>query len=278
MGSECHSFVSWLWWTARGLLGDGGDVERRGILRAVAGRAATWLVVPGMLVTLLAVAGPAGAVGPGRDTDLVLDFDTLPSPTDPVDGVVATGDGLRLVPGVAGRGRAVQFPGADRPPAAVVVAGDAVPWPGRAPFTLAADVRLDAVADEDGDNVVQRGLWGDGAQLKLQVDYGRPSCVVRGRSGQVVVRIARDLVPGVWYGLQCHREADLVALVVRRADTGETWRAVGTGEIGAVVGPPDVPMSVGGKVGRSGALVEGPDPLAGAVDAVALRVERAPGR
>lgn len=180
------------------------------------------------------------------------------------------GVAVRAVPGPGGAGSALQLAPRGQAPTVLVVRGGGTVG-GRGPLTLVADVRRDPGPDEDGDNVAQRGLWESGGQVKLQLDGGVPSCVVAGSDGRVVAADDAPVVPGVWYRLICSRVDGVVTLVVHRLDTGERTTARAVGDLGAVVLPAAVPLSVGGKVNPGGRLVTGPDPFAGAVAGVELR-------
>lgn len=191
--------------------------------------------------------------------------------------VVSDGGQPRLVPGADGAGSALRLPAAGQPAAAVVVtaAGGAdVLSPGVRGFVVAADFRRDAGADTDGDNVVQRGLWVDPGQYKLQVDKGRASCVVAGTSGRVIAEVDEPVVTGVWYRLVCRRDGDVVRATLTRLDVGAQWQAVAEGPIGAVrAATPDSPLSIGAKVAPGGTLTETPDQFNGTIDNVVVQVD-----
>ncbi len=81
--------------------------------------------------------------------------------------------------------------------------------PGVSDFAFGVDLRLDAhsngTAIDNGDNVMQRGLYADAAQYKIQVDKHHASCVIRGADGAVVVKSKALLNPSKWYRLTCRR-------------------------------------------------------------------------
>ena len=95
-------------------------------------------------------------------------------------------------------------PGGDRAVVAVVNKGkkDGLE-PLWHPFTLGVDARLGAANDgssaDNGNNVVQRGRYGDRVQYKLQIDEGRFSCQSEGRRGTRLVWSSLTLSPGDWY-------------------------------------------------------------------------------
>lgn len=135
--------------------------------------------------------------------------------------------------------------------------------PGAADFAYGADLRLDQVSegrDEDnGDNVVQRGLATDAAMFKLEVDERRPGCTVKGADGALSV-FHPDLVePGRWYRVRCQRASEGITIHVAElplrgetSDPGRTKRGP-TGEV--TMSEAGVPLSVGGKVASDGTVV-----------------------
>lgn len=191
--------------------------------------------------------------------------------------VVPDGGGVRQVDGAPGEGSAAAFPAQGQPAAVVVVrnagATDRLA-PGDGAFAFGADIRAVDEPDTDGDNIVQRGLWEDAGQYKLQLDYGTLSCTVAGTAGRVLVEVAEAIEPSVWYRVACERDGDVLHLTVERPDTGELWEATGTGPIGAVsMATATSPLSIGGKVGADGQVVAQPDQFTGAVDNVFVRVD-----
>jgi hypothetical protein len=81
--------------------------------------------------------------------------------------------------------------------------------PGSASFVFGADIKLDERSDgtaiDDGDNLLQRGLIDDDAQYKLEIDFGRPACSIRGSSGQVMVVSPSTLPRDTWHRVRCWR-------------------------------------------------------------------------
>lgn len=172
--------------------------------------------------------------------------------------------------GAAGSGRALRFPDFDpstKGPRAVVravPAGTTDPLnPGIRQFTIGADVNLDdaptaqAGTSDAGDNVIQRGLFGDVTQYKIEADSGRVVCRMKGRSGVVSAKITPPRIDrGKWYRLACTRDGNLVTLSVTPW-TGSAWGAPqvvhssgNTGDMTPVVA--STPLAVGGKLGASG--------------------------
>lgn len=148
--------------------------------------------------------------------------------------------------------------------AAVTIRPQATDWlsPGAADFGFGADITLDAdssgTAVDNGDNVLQRGLFGDPAQYKLQVDKRRPSCVVRGTEGTVEAKSRVALEVGVWYRLGCRRAGTAVHLTVQRlspaAEPAPAVETTAEGPTGDVTMDLATPLSIGAKVSATGQL------------------------
>jgi hypothetical protein len=180
-------------------------------------------------------------------------------------------------------GFAIRFPQFTREPqpgAAVlkVVASEAGTFdPGKRAFRFGADFVLDAESGgteiDDGDNLIQRGLFGDAAQFKIQVDRRVPSCRIQGSAGEVFVKAEREVEPEAWHRVVCERRDDVVHLTVGRFDddgrlTKRRWTS--RGKIGTIdLGAEDSYLSVGGKLGTTGTVVQSStDQFNGVVDEV----------
>lgn len=258
------------------------------------------LVVSGLSVALLAsTPAPASAV---TMQTTVLDFDGYSAAAgrttsgasvriahqgpDAVTAATRTASGGTVASVADGQGgRAVRLPAfgsAARGVVGVTAApprGTAHPLdPGTDDFRFGARFALDARSSggpqDNGDNLVQRGLWGDPGQYKIQVDRKRLSCRVAGTRGEVFVVSPATIEPGRWYTARCVRHADTVTLSVASsgATTVETTR---TGRIGAVSSPATTPLAVGGKMTRAGKAVLGDsDQLNGMIDDVVVSIAR----
>ncbi|MGI8523654.1 MAG: hypothetical protein ACR2K3_10160 [Nocardioides sp.] len=165
--------------------------------------------------------------------------------------------------------RVLAFPAheaSERSPVAIIAVMSREPdWlqPRGDRLIFGADLSLDAVSDgtaqDNGDNVLQRGLFGAPAQFKLQVDHRRPSCLVRGDAGAVLVKSSVTLEPRSWYRITCRRTGDEVEVVVSHLDHGdpaENSVDEDRDEIGSLVFPSETPLSIGGKLGPDGGPVQ----------------------
>lgn len=184
------------------------------------------------------------------------------------------------------RGYAVRFPAAStssQPPRAVLRVsndGDSDQLsPHAAGFTIGADVKLRAVSDgnatDNGDNVVQRGLYDDAAQYKLQLDGRTPACRVKGDAGELFVQSPVRVNATDWYRITCTRESTSLTLRViwfRDGREPATTTTTGTGLTGQVQMARTVPLAVGGKLDAAGHLVSSTDQFNGVIDRVFLNV------
>jgi hypothetical protein len=146
-------------------------------------------------------------------------------------------------------------------------------------FEFGADFRLDATSTgstvDNGDNLIQRGLFRDRGQYKLEVDAGKLACRVKGATGQVTVRSPVSISRGAWYRAFCRRAGTQVVLKVARIISGGLGTFTSTtanGGTGDVDMGGSVPLSAGGKLSADGLLVlAATDQFNGIVDRVFYR-------
>ena len=119
--------------------------------------------------------------------------------------------------------------------------------PGDQPFRWSVELRLSPAQTSDGQNLLQKVLWGDtGGQWKLEVDgaEARPSCVVSGyRDGtyrRVFVRSSVGVATGLWTRVTCRRTETGVAISVNGVRTG--WAPMEPVRLDS-----DAPVTVGAK-------------------------------
>ena len=138
--------------------------------------------------------------------------------TGAVSMVVRTAGGgeVKVIGGRAG-GRAARFPGypgSSQGRAAILVTtpgSRASVSPGRRAFTFGGSFRIDSVSSgsgrDNGDNLIQRGNYGNRGQYKIQIDDHVPSCRVKGDAGTRFVQARRRVAPDRWYSVTCRRTA-----------------------------------------------------------------------
>ncbi len=260
-----------------------------------------------MLTGLVGVAAPAVADAPrvddlaatpdALDRDLYLPFDGLTAEglplleafgsSDVVASVSSAGGQVTAGPDRFADGHSLRFEPFRRKepaaPAVVVVrpvdgAVDSTD-PGARPFSFGAEFALDEVTGrsgtDNGDNLVQRGLFGPDSQYKIQLDNGRPSCRIKGSEGAVDVKASEAVQPEHWYRVRCRRVGDQVTLRVVTSVDGvkqlSEYHAEGsTGSVS--FSSDDPPFSIGGKVDELGnVLAKDSDQFNGLVDDVFFR-------
>jgi hypothetical protein len=246
-----------------------------------------------LTMSVPASGSPASTRTAGSPYDLYLDFngvqsgrpDISSSGSAPVSTSIASSGGGTVFATSRGSGQAARMepfdPGTPAELAVVVArpegTGDPLA-PRSGDFAFGAYFNLDARSEgssvDNGNNLVQRGLYRDDAQYKLQVDAGRVSCRVSGAAGALEVRASTAVKTGVWYSVRCVRNSSVVQLVlVELADSGsvrQSWSRSGpTGDLRFSARPP---LSAGGKVSSRGAVVkESADQFNGRVDNVFFR-------
>lgn len=202
--------------------------------------------------------------------------------TQPVLSEVSTRAGGRITltgGAVSGHGaRLPAFHGPSSSAGAVVVvrtANAVDPFdPGSRDFRFGADVSLDSVSsddgEDDGDNVVQRGHFSDESQYKLQLDHGIPSCRLSGTEGSAQAAAPSSVIRDRWYRIACERVGDQLALTVEDLQSDnpiETVQVVA--QVGEVNPSPGCPLTVGGKASSDGTIpAMRPDQLNASIDNV----------
>jgi hypothetical protein len=148
-------------------------------------------------------------------------------------------------------------------------------------FSFGADLRLNEVSsgkgDDNGDNVLQRGLFSDTSQYKLQVDKHVPSCTVRSGSAELFVKFDKGLDEG-WFRVRCAYEAGSLTLSVSKILTDRV-EEIGSKTESRSIGPigfgARTPATIGGKLGSNGELVlNQSDQFNGELDNVFVDVPR----
>lgn len=202
-----------------------------------------------------------------------------------VSVVTANGGALQTVHGhLSPQDEAVRFPAFDPSSAGARAiirvanpAGTDVLDPGKGRLEFGADIMVDqlseaegAASTDNGNNVMQRGLYGNSSQFKLQVDGPRATCLVKGRAGSVVVKSTTQVQPDRWYRLQCVRDGEDVTLTVTTwqsdgsAVVTRTTRTGPTGDMSP--GSSTIPLSVGGKLNKIGRINDEADQFNGLIE------------
>lgn len=221
---------------------------------------------------------------PGAAGAPALDFAAYRTSAIAVDTLRFGATPLTYVADATG-GHAVLFPGRvaigkDRVVLRALTLTDPDPLsPGRADFAFGADVRLDDPGGaDDGGSGMDRGVFSDTSQYKIQLDAHRPSCRIAGNEGEVTVKGTDVIEVGSWYRLRCQREGSTVVLTVAKLDASGnplpaiTWSDFRpTGSV--AVQRTSTPLSIGGKIATDGGVVEdNTDQFNGAIDNIVFEV------
>lgn len=263
-----------------------------------------WLGLGASAASLLLVLVPSSTRAASSGDQLRLDFEattpghtitSLPnvgSATVSITVVTAHGGRLRARHVRSVGSRVADYPaydGRSNGPRAVVsvlpVGSDDPLEPLAAPFRFGVDARLDAksqgTSSDDGNNLIQRGLFNDGAQFKIQEDSRTLSCRVQGRSGSLMVVSKVRPHPKTWYRIRCARNVvgggDRLMIAVRTirgpgslGPVTKTWSP--TGQVGVLDFAPSTPLSVGGKLTGPASIHPASDQFNGMLDNAFLRV------
>ena len=137
--------------------------------------------------------------------------------------------------------------------------------PGTGDFSFGADFFLNPVSTtagskDNGDNLIQRGLSGSATQYKIQIDGGKPSCVLRQQATQLSAEATQVIERGMWYRAVCQRttsggQATVRLTVTRLSDGTAVPTQADTGAALDLSIDTAVPLSVGGKLTNTGAVV-----------------------
>jgi hypothetical protein len=153
--------------------------------------------------------------------------------------------------------------------------------PGTGAFIFGADFMRDATSEsagssDNGDNLIQRGLFGGASQYKIQIDHGEVSCRIKGTQGIVDVISPVAISAGRWYRVRCSRSGTTVSLAVSRwtaAGVSVTTNTSSTGPTGSLTPPTStVPLSIGGKLRANGSVLETTDQFNGRIDNTILQI------
>ena len=178
--------------------------------------------------------------------------------------LVARSGRLRVAQGLTGRG--ALFPReCSRCGRAIIEVPDGRRLdPGRSTLSFGAAVRMTPREGSHRSNIVQKGYFQQaGGQYKLQIDFGRPSCVVRGKAGRLIARAAVNVADRRWHTVSCQRR---LRSIVLRVDGRIRARVKGaTGWIAN-----EAPVRIGGNKVASGPNEQ----YHGSIDRVFVRTGR----
>ena len=236
------------------------------------------------------------------DERITVQFDAqaIGAPVNPVnDGSVADFTDIEVMsinggevigaPGVTGNGSAGQFPshsiGPDSPRAVIKISNPVnlgLLNPGARDFWFGADINLDAEnatsdSNDDGNNVIQRGLFNETSQFKIEVDNLRPACRIKGSLDDVRLQ-GEAITPGDTYRIRCERIGTDVRLLVWPVNNNGSLAApvtdiARTVEVGPLSFERGIPMAIGGKLNNNGTVNPSTDQFNGTIDNAILRID-----
>ncbi len=157
--------------------------------------------------------------------------------------------------------------------------------PGAREFTFGADAKVNATSsgtpNDNGNNLVQRGLSAQSAQYKLQMDGNRFSCRVKGDDGTILVTSRVSVHARTWYHVLCTRRVSssgdyLVVKVSTITSDGSLGKARTTTSpvrsIGHLSFARATRFTVGGKLQNSTTVASASDQWNGMVDSAFLTI------
>lgn len=205
--------------------------------------------------------------------------------------VRANGGQVYVYPSFRGSGNAAGLPASDpardgrRAAIAVTNAGSTDRLsPGTRRFSFGATVRMSTVSGssvyDDGNNILQRGLYFAPSQYKVQIEKGRASCRIKGSGGAVQIQSGVAIRQHRWYGIFCSRVPGSTGATVSisvtpisdRGVRGRTVTNTKTGVVGAVTFPIRTPLSIGAKMSTSSTIVTESDQFNGRIDNAYLNI------
>ncbi|MBY8872185.1 LamG domain-containing protein [Micromonospora sp. PLK6-60] len=208
-------------------------------------------------------ATPTGQVEPGPWTSGC--FADVATPGD--SGCIAvggTGSISRITrPNGTGSSPALAFPAVGS--AIVQVPNAANLNPGTQDFTISALVKVTSAQVTEGANLIQKGLFADPAQWKLQLDGGKPGCRIKGTRGPDTVELLATATTSIadqgWKFVQCKRRGDLLTVHVDNVQVADKDKAT-----------MDITSTAKVTIGAKGTGLSNNDQFRGALDNAILSI------
>lgn len=151
---------------------------------------------------------------------------------DLVNGVVQDARGTQLMtftgsgilPATGLVGGAVEFASS---PSLATVSNSQNDNPGTQNFALGLVFTTRPIPSRDySGNLMQKGLFGDAGQVKLQLstsNQGTVDCRIKGRSGAKIIVSTVNVDDGAWHSAVCWRAGSAVGVTVDGVVTSATW-------------------------------------------------------
>jgi hypothetical protein len=171
---------------------------------------------------VLALAPAATAATPDDSWGMDLSGGTV-ADANGTQSMTFTGQGIRSVSGRVGG--AVRFTQA---PSLGTVAGSRYDNPGTGNFAMGVVFTSDPIPDTTSysGNLMQKGLFGDAGQVKLQLvsaARGTVDCRIGGTSGARLVTSSVNVDDGDWHTAVCWRSGNVVGITVDGIASSLAW-------------------------------------------------------
>jgi hypothetical protein len=141
---------------------------------------------------------------------------------DGIEPMTFTGSGVVAAAGLVGG--AVEF---TRAPSFGTVANSKYDNPGNQNFAMGVVFTSKPIPSKPyTGNLMQKGLFGDAGQVKLQLDpayQGTVDCRIKGTAGAKIITSRVNVDDGAWHTAVCWRSGSLVGLTVDGVVTSLTW-------------------------------------------------------
>ena len=170
----------------------------------------------------LALAPAAFAVTPGNSWGMDLSGGVVRD-ANGTQSMTFTGQGILSVTGLVGG--AVEF---TRAPSLGTVANSRYDNPGTQNFAMGVVFTSQPIPNTSsyGGNMMQKGLFGDPGQVKLQLvpaAQGTVNCRIKGTSGAKIITSSVNVDDGAWHTAVCWRAGNVVGVTVDGVVTSLTW-------------------------------------------------------
>ena len=170
----------------------------------------------------LALAPAAYAAAPGNSWSMDLGSGAVRD-ANGTQSMTFTGQGVLSAPGLVGG--AVEF---TRAPSLGTAANSRYDNPGTQNFAMGIVFTSDPIPNTDGysGNLMQKGLFGDPGQVKLQLvspAQGTVDCRIKGTTGARMITSDVNVDDGAWHTAVCWRSGTVVGLTVDGIASSLAW-------------------------------------------------------
>lgn len=174
------------------------------------------------VVAAVALGPPAYAVTPGNSWGMDLNGGVV-ADANGTQPMTFAGQGIMSVAGSVGG--AVEF---TRSPSLGTVANSRYENPGTQNFAMGIVFTTQPIPNTSSysGNLMQKGLFGDSGQVKLQLvapAQGTVNCRIKGTSGAKIITSNVNVDNGAWHTAVCWRAGNVIGVTVDGVATSLTW-------------------------------------------------------